>query len=80
MAFEQKEGQAALFPNKKSSDKAPDFTGKGMIGGRMVKLAAWKKTSDKGGFLTLSIKPEEDGGQQHREPPPEYKAKDNWDW
>ena len=48
MAYEQKEGQGALFPNdKKGNEKAPDYKGTVLINGELTEIAAWKKTTEK---------------------------------
>lgn len=45
-----------LFPNdRKTSDKAPDFTGSITVDGKKQQLAAWKRES-KAGKKFLSIK------------------------
>lgn len=49
MAFEQKDNSFTLFENdKKGNEKAPTLKGKGMIGGKEVKIAVWKKTGKTG--------------------------------
>lgn len=59
MAYEQKDNSGSLFKNDKDgNDKRPDYKGEGMVFGKMVKLAAWAKTSQKGTEY-LSIKFEE---------------------
>jgi hypothetical protein len=55
MAYEAKEGNGVLFVNKFKGDnpKSPDFTGNILINGVTLELAAWKKISDRGNFLSL---------------------------
>lgn len=54
MAFEHKEGQGSLFKNEKQNDRQPDFKGTINIGGVTYEIAAWEKTSQRGGsFLSL---------------------------
>lgn len=81
MAYENKPNQGALFANKvKKHPKAPDYQGDILIDlGSLevknnqvkVRLAGWKKTSEKGTtFLSLSVdtyKPKEQQAQQSTE-------------
>lgn len=54
MAFEHKEGQGTLFRNEKQNDRQPNFKGTINIGGVIYEIAAWEKTSQRGGtFLSL---------------------------
>ena len=56
MAFEHKEGMGALFTNSYKEGFQPDLKGNIMIGGEVVKLAAWnKKTSQGDDFISLSV-------------------------
>ena len=49
MAYEMKEKTFSLFENdKKGNDRAPDWKGKGLLNGKEVKIAVWKKTSGSG--------------------------------
>ena len=48
MPFEQKDDTFSIFDNEKTSEKQPDYTGQGKIGGREVKLAGWKKVGQSG--------------------------------
>ena len=48
MPYEQKDDTFSIFTNEKTSEKQPDFTGQGKIGGREVKLAGWKKGGQSG--------------------------------
>ena len=58
--FTHKPGSGSLFQNQyKNKDAHPDYTGKILISrdykaGDEIKLAAWKKESTKGTFLSLS--------------------------
>lgn len=61
MAFEQKEGQGALFKNdRKAQPNQPDYTGNALVGGVTMRVAAWIKEGKKGKFMSLSIQPEGD--------------------
>ena len=57
MAYEQKEGQGAMFPNqyKKSGDNKPDLTGNIKINGEVIKIAGWYKEGKNGQFLSVSV-------------------------
>jgi uncharacterized protein (DUF736 family) len=48
MPYEQKDDTFSIFTNEKTSEKQPDFTGQGKIGGREVKIAGWKKVGKTG--------------------------------
>ena len=49
MAFEMKDNTFSLFENdKRGNDKAPDYKGKGLINGKEVKIAIWKRKSASG--------------------------------
>ena len=58
---EQKPGQGILFPNdRKSNDRAPDYTGRGMCPHCSVEmeLAGWKKMGKAGRpFLSMKLSP-----------------------
>ena len=57
MAYEEREGSGCLFENeyKRPDNNKPDYTGKLMINGELVKLAAWRKQGKKGEFISLSV-------------------------
>lgn len=65
MAYEMKEKTFSLFENdKKGNDKAPDWRGKGMIDGKEVRVAVWKRKSASGieylsGVIEKNEKPAE---------------------
>lgn len=45
-----------LFPEReKKSDRSPDYTGKATIDGVEYRLAGWKKTGQRGPFLSLKF-------------------------
>lgn len=49
MAYIIKENTFTLFENdKRGNDRAPDFSGKGQIGGKEVRVSVWKRTSASG--------------------------------
>jgi hypothetical protein len=61
MAFEVHDGQGSLFQNeRKEKPSQPDYTGDLRIGGVLYRLAGWKKKAASGiGYLSLSIKPDQ---------------------
>lgn len=63
MSFEQKDGNGALFKNKrKTADKHPDYTGQARVDGVDYWLSAWIKRPKGGGeqFMSISIKPKDE--------------------
>lgn len=51
-----KDNAGALFQAKKSSDKAPDYTGECVIGGTKYRIAGWRNTSARGTpYLSLKF-------------------------
>lgn len=45
MAYEQKEGDIAIFQNtKKTKETQPDYTGTALINGEVMKVALWEKS------------------------------------
>lgn len=75
MAFEQKDNSFTLFENdKKGNDKAPTLKGKGMVGGKEVKIAVWKKIGKTGvEYWSGNIEPV---AQEPAEAPKEEKQED----
>jgi|TARA_R100001530_G_scaffold53751_2_gene39690 uncharacterized protein (DUF736 family) len=56
MAFQLKEDYGSLWKNdRKEKDTQPDYTGKINIGGSVMRLGAWKNTTNDGKTY-LSIK------------------------
>ncbi|MDD5688502.1 MAG: hypothetical protein PHE88_11805 [Elusimicrobia bacterium] len=56
MAFEQRDNSGVLFKNdKKGNEKAPDYTGSGMVDGFEYKFAAWIKEGKKGKFMSVNF-------------------------
>lgn len=54
--MENKELSGVMFPNSKTSEKAPDLRGSVKIGGIDYEVAAWKRTSKAGGkYLSLAL-------------------------
>lgn len=53
--YQQKDNSGAIFiAREKKSDRHPDMTGECMVNGKMMRVAAWNKTS-KGGTQYLSL-------------------------
>lgn len=48
MSFTLEPNTMTIFPNKKESEKQPDWKGKVMLNGKEQSIALWKKTSSKG--------------------------------
>lgn len=71
MAYEMKPNTFSLFENdKKGNDKRPDWSGKGLIDGKEVKIAVWKRTSQSGiEYLSGSV--EEAVKQETPQPEPQ---------
>lgn len=71
MAYEMKPNTFSLFENdKKGNEKAPDYKGKGLIDGKEVKIAVWKRTSQSGiEYLSGSV--EDAVKQETPQPQPE---------
>ena len=57
MAYEAKDNQISLFPNKyKDSEKKPDLKGKGTVNGKAVEVAGWRRTGKDGAeFISLKF-------------------------
>ena len=73
MAFEQKEGQGVLFNNdRKEKENHPDLKGEIKINGKLYWLSGWKKSGNRGEFISVSIGEEKQvrsGGQSQRQTP-----------
>ena len=60
MAFQQRDGDGALFVNdRKETQQHPDYNGSIIIGGVEYWLSGWRKTSKDGSkkYLSLSARP-----------------------
>ena len=80
MGKEQREGTGALFRGKKKSPKAPDYYGdlkadKDIKQGDIIKLSGWDKSSQYGGFISLTINNWQPGDQP-KQPTPAYPVDD----
>jgi hypothetical protein len=68
MAFEQRDNSGVLFKNdKKGNEKAPDYTGMGMVDGFEYKFAAWIKEGKKGKFMSVNFQRKDDE-KEHQKP------------
>jgi formylmethanofuran dehydrogenase subunit D len=75
MAYEQKLNQGSLFKADKKTDKHPDLTGTIKLNDGDYFISAWKKTGQKGEYLSLSVKKKEAQTQQAEQP--KYKVTQN---
>lgn len=58
MAYEQKDGDFALFPNdRKTNDRAPDWKGTIVINGVKMEIAGWNKPGRSGDFIAGKWQP-----------------------
>lgn len=75
MAYEIKDNSFSAFENdKKGNDKAPTWKGKGMVDGKEVRVAIWKRKSASGieylsGSIEEPMKPADQPAKE--EPKPE---------
>lgn len=74
MAYEQKDGQGALFKNeRKEKETHPDYRGDCKLDGKDYWISAWLKKGPKGTFMSLALQPKEDkdgrrqGGKQEKD-------------
>lgn len=73
MAYEMKEKTFSLFENdKKGNDKSPDWRGKGLIDGKEVRIAIWKRKSASGieylsGTIEEPFKPAEQSAEPEQQ-------------
>jgi uncharacterized protein (DUF736 family) len=71
MAFEEKDGQGALFKNTKSTnERAPQYRGTCTIGGKRYQISAWIKEPKNGGdkFMSLKLEPYREPGVPDPDP------------
>ena len=77
MAYEMKPNTFSLFENdKKGNEKAPDYKGRGLIDGKEVKIAVWKRKSQSG-VEYLSGVVEESVKQENAQPEPVKETTDD---
>ena len=67
--FEQKDNEGALFKEEnKKSDRHPDMTGKGLVGGTEYRIAGWSNTSKAGKkYLKVTFSLPQDNGDRNNE-------------
>lgn len=54
MARQMEEGKGVLFSNdKKGNERAPDFKGDIMIGGKVFRISGWRRQSAYGELISL---------------------------
>ena len=70
MSYTIKDNTFSLFENdKKGNDKAPDWRGKALIGGKEMRIAVWKRKSASGiEYLSGSIEEPFKPAEQPAEP------------
>jgi hypothetical protein len=67
MAYEQKDGDFALFPNdRKTNERAPDWKGTIVINGTKMEIAGWNKPGRSGDFIAGKWQPMR---ERKQEPP-----------
>lgn len=72
MAYEQKEGDGALFKNdRKTSEKHPDYRGTCKLGGKTYTVAGWLREGRDGKPRWMSLRIETPRPQRDREPEPD---------
>lgn len=54
MAYEMGEKQGVLFPQK-AEGKQPDYSGKFMIDGKLIKLVGWSRQGKSGPFISFKV-------------------------
>lgn len=63
MAYEQRDNSGSLFKNdRKEKDAQPDYTGRCMVDGKIMRVAGWKKDGPKGTFVSLKFSDMESKG------------------
>ena len=68
-AFQQKDNEGALFKEEnKKSDRPPDMTGKGLVGGTEYSIAGCSNTSKSGKkYLKVTFSLPQDNGDRNNE-------------
>ena len=79
MAYEIKDNTFSLFENyKMGNDKRPDWTGKGKIDGKEVRVSVWKRTSQSGiEYLSGSVEEAQKAETPKEEPEPAKEVGDD---
>jgi hypothetical protein len=81
VAFEQKDGQGAIFKNDNGDNPArPDYKGNCQIDGKTLSISAWVKEGTKGKFLSMKFEPpREEGASTVNRSKPAAKPADDFD-
>ena len=64
---EKRDNDLVVFPNeRKESEKHPDFTGQGLVGGVEMWVSMWVKRSKKTGeeFFSISVRPKDEARRE----------------
>lgn len=72
MAYELKDGQGSLWPNKKrTKDTSPNSTGQIKINGRIYLLSGWAKETKNGvRWVSLSVREADETNQDNGDDEP----------
>lgn len=62
MAYQQKEGDIAVFKNDSDNERAPKWKGKALINGQVMEVALWEKSDT---MLAGSVKLNDYKPSQH---------------
>ena len=55
MSYEQKEGDVIIFKNTKAEGNQPQYTGKGIYNGDVIRIALWVKDGKESKFFAGKI-------------------------
>lgn len=65
--YEQQDNTGVLFKNdKQGNDKRPDYTGRVMVDGKTLRIAAWIKEGKKGKFMSLKFSEMQERGDDRQ--------------
>lgn len=54
MAYEMGEGQGVLFSEEAQGNR-PNYRGRLMLNGKLIKLVGWRKQGKKGAFISFKV-------------------------